>query len=82
MEMNAETGARTPTSLLGDVGGDNIQPKVGGISFDQLASGLNALSGDGIVKLATSLADGTIATEDVKDGGSGLSGRISWEQLE
>ncbi len=75
MEMNAETGQRTPTELV------DADADIGGIGFDQLATGLTSLRGDGSVTFYPSLADATIEDITVDAFGDARSGRMSWEEL-
>jgi len=75
MEMDAESGGRTPTTLVDD------DSDKGGVGFDQLASGLTVLSRGEQATFYTSLGDGSIETVDIPNPGSGRTGRQSWRQL-
>lgn len=75
MEMNAESGGLTPTELV------EGNPDIGGLGFDQLATGLSGLRGDGSVIFYPSLADGSVEEVEVPDPGSARTGRQSWQEL-
>ena len=75
MEMDAESGGHTPTELLPE------DSEVGGIGFDQMATGLTRLRGEGTMTFYPSLGDGSIESVTVPEFGDVPAGRQSWEEL-
>ena len=74
-EMDLESGAQTNLGTF-----DNVSEDAGSIGFDQLATGLSGLRGDGVLTFYPSLSDASI--EDIEtDLSPGLYGRQSWREL-
>jgi len=74
-ELDAEAGQNASLGTFDDVDTD-----AGAVGFDQLASGLTGLAGDGKVTLYPSMGDATI--EDIETSARGaIRGRQSWREL-
>lgn len=74
-EMDLESGAQTNLDTF-----DDVADSAGSISFDQLATGLSGLRGDGVLTFYPSLSDASI--EDIETEISReLYGRQSWREL-
>jgi len=76
MEMDAESGSRTQLRAF-----DDVDPDAGAIGFDQLASGLTGLRGEGTLTFYPSLSDASLESVTVDDPLGGDRGRQSWREL-